>query len=136
MKNLYFGISIAPYRIDLCNYLHNYCNFEIFHYCVAKQYQGQFEEMLQDCQFEYKQITPKYFGGESRAYLPGLNGLIKEYNPSVIFVPEFSFITLQVILIKKIYNYRYRIISQCDDSIYNLMGHDVSAMHTLSRKLL
>lgn len=48
----------------------------------------------------------------------------KKYCPEYIFVPEFSILTIQVLLIKYLYNYKYKVISICDDSYDMLMGND------------
>lgn len=50
--------------------------------------------------------------------------IIKKYCPEYIFVPEFSILTIQVLLIKYLYNYKYKVISICDDSYDMLMGND------------
>lgn len=60
----------------------------------------------------------------------------KKYCPEYIFVPEFSILTIQVLLIKYLYNYKYKVISICDDSYDMLMGNDFSIQHRWARRII
>lgn len=71
----------------------------------------------------------------NRQVVWGLRRLIKKNRPEFIMVPEFSFLAMQVILIKKLFGYKYKIISQCDDSYSMLEGKGFSRFHEWSRKL-
>lgn len=62
--------------------------------------------------------------------------IIKKYCPEYIFVPEFSILTIQVLLIKYLYNYKYKVISICDDSYDMLMGNDFSIQHRWARRII
>lgn len=135
MRNLYLGVLLAPYRLDYYNYISEHMNCDI--YFQLRGFEGQLfstEELEKNCAFvpKYLKIT-RLMGDRQVAW--GLHKLIKNSNPEFIMVPEFSFLAMQVILIKKLFGYKYKIISQCDDSYAMLEGKGFSRFHAWSRKL-
>lgn len=135
MRNLYLGVLLAPYRLDYYNYISENMNCDI--YFQLRGFEGQLfstEELEKNCAFgpKYLKIT-RLMGDRQVAW--GLHKLIKNSNPEFIMVPEFSFLAMQVILIKKLFGYKYKIISQCDDSYAMLEGKGFSRFHAWSRKL-
>lgn len=135
MKNLCFGVLLAPYRLDYYNYLH--ANFNCDIYFQLKGFKGQLystDELEKQCTFKPKYLNIKRLFGDRQIVL-GLKKIIQESNPDYIIVPEFSFLTIQIILIKSIYRYHYKIISQCDDSYMMLVNKGFSKVHSISRKL-
>lgn len=92
------------------------------------------EELEKKCTFTPKYLKITRLMGD-RQVVWGLRKLIKENKPEFIMVPEFSFLAMQVILIKKLFGYKYKIISQCDDSYAMLEGMGFSRFHAFSRKL-
>ena len=135
MKNLYLGVLLAPYRLDYYNYISEHMNCDI---CFQlKGFEGQLfstEELEKKCNFTPKYLKITRLMGD-RQVVWGLRKLIKENKPEFIMVPEFSFLAMQVILIKKLFGYKYKIISQCDDSYAMLIGKGFSRFHAWSRKL-
>lgn len=135
MRNLYLGVALAPYRLDYCNYISEHMNCDI---CFQlKGFEGQLfstEELEKKCNFTPKYLKITRLMGD-RQVVWGLRKLIKENKPEFIMVPEFSFLAMQVILIKKLFGYKYKIISQCDDSYAMLIGKGFSRFHAWSRKL-
>ena len=102
-----------------------------------KGFEGQLfstEELEKKCNFTPKYLKITRLMGD-RQVVWGLRKLIKENKPEFIMVPEFSFLAMQVILIKKLFGYKYKIISQCDDSYAMLIGKGFSRFHAWSRKL-
>lgn len=135
MKNLYLGVALAPYRLDYYNYISEHMNCDI--YFQLKGFEGQLfstEELEKKCTFTPKYLKITRLIGD-RQVVWGLRKLIKENKPEFIVVPEFSFLAMQVILIKKLFGYKYKIISQCDDSYAMLIGKGFSRFHAWSRKL-
>lgn len=135
MRNLYLGVALAPYRVDYYNYIHDYMNCDI---CFQmRSFDGQLfstEELERRCTF-----TPVYMNttqiGKDRRIVRGLSRLIKDANPDFIIIPEFSLLAMQVIAIKKLHGYKFRIISQCDDSYAMLVSGGFSKLHAFSRSL-
>lgn len=106
-------------------------------YFQLKGFEGQLfstEELEKKCTFIPKYLKITRLMGD-RQVVWGLRKLIKENKPEFIMVPEFSFLAMQVILIKKLFGYKYKIISQCDDSYAMLEGKGFSRFHAWSRKL-
>jgi glycosyltransferase involved in cell wall biosynthesis len=135
-RNLYLGVQLAPYRLDYYNYLHDHMNCEI--YFQLHSFKGQLfstEELEKQCSFTPHYLEIIRIGGD-RQIVKGLHRIIKKIDPAVIFVPEFSVLALQVIAIKKLFGYRYKIVSQCDDSYDMLVHGGFSRLHGLSRKLM
>lgn len=134
MKNLYLGVLLAPYRLDYYNYISEHMNCEI--YFQLRGFEGQLfstEELEKKCIFTPKYLKITRLMGD-RQVVGGLRKLIKENKPHFIMVPEFSFLAMQIILIKKLFGYKYKIISQCDDSYDMLTGKGFSRFHAWSRK--
>lgn len=135
MRNLYLGVLLAPYRLDYYNYISEHMNCDI---CFQlKGFEGQLfstEELEKKCNFTPKYLKITRLMGD-RQVVWGLRKLIKENKTEFIMVPEFSFLAMQVILIKKLFGYKYKIISQCDDSYAMLIGKGFSRFHAWSRKL-
>uniref|UniRef100_A0AB33J5K9 Glycosyltransferase n=2 Tax=unclassified Prevotella TaxID=2638335 RepID=A0AB33J5K9_9BACT len=94
------------------------------------------DELKAQCNFPYQTFKVHYLGGYSRAFARGLNKLIRKNNPEFVFVPEFSIIALQVIILRWVFGYKYKIISLCDDSYDMIQGNDFSRVHRYSRKLI
>ena len=135
MKNLYLGVALAPYRLDYYNYISEHMNCDI--YFQLRGFEGQLfstEEVEKKCTFIPKYLKIIRMMGD-RQVVWGLRKLIKQYKPEFIMVPEFSFLAMQVILIKKLFGYKYKIVSQCDDSYAMLVSKGFSRFHEWSRKL-
>lgn len=134
-RNLYFGVLLAPYRLDYYNYIYQHMSCDI--YFQLRNFNGQLfstEELEAKCKFLPKYLNISRLMGD-RQVVWGLRKLINENNPQFIVVPEFSFLTMQVIWIKIIFGYKYKIISQCDDSYAMLTGKGFSRFHEWSRKI-
>lgn len=135
MRNLYLGVALAPYRVDYYNYIHDQMNCDI---CFQmRSFDGQLfstEELERKCTFAPVYMHAKLIGKDRRV-VRGLRKLIKDANPGFVVVPEFSLLAMQVIAIKKLLGYKFRIISQCDDSYAMLVSGGFSRFHAISRSL-
>lgn len=134
-RNLFLGICLAPYRIDLYNYLHNNTNTDIWF--LKDQLGGQeldFSLLWKECSFPKRMLRFGRFLG--RQYIKGLKQLIDKTNPKVVYVSEFSVVTLQVITIRLLFRYKYKIVSISDDSLDMLDGNEYSVFHKFARNLI
>lgn len=134
MNNLYFGVCIAPYRIDLCNYLYENCNFTIYHQYRDLGEKYDMDDIYAKCKFEERYIRmDKAFG---KPYPVGLKKIIENCNPKIIIVPEFSLLTIFALFLKFIFNYKFKVISLCDDSYDMICGNDFCKTHRIARKII
>lgn len=136
VKGVSFGVLLAPYRVDYYNYLHDKYNFDI--YFQLEMFSGQmFSSYQVENSSTYKPVYLKIkkLPGDRQIAI-GLYHILKERNPGIVIVPEFSILTVQVILLKLFFGFKYKIISQCDDSI-NMLNcrRTFSKVHGLSRRL-
>lgn len=130
-----FGVCIAPYRIDLYNYLYEKFNCEIFFQHKNMILQNfNMKSLYDQCCYEPHFLKCRTLGGRNVVY--GLRKIIEKNCPDYIFVPEFSILAIQVLLIKFLFNYKYKVISICDDSYDMLMGNDFSIQHRWARRML
>lgn len=120
--NVLIGITLAPYRVDFYNRLHDRCDCEI--HFVQRGFEGQ---LFSNEQVEARSTyTPDYLRtlrlGRKRCIALGLRKILSRPGIRNVIVPEFSLLTLQVILLKLLFRYRFGIISHCDDSLDMLEG--------------
>lgn len=134
VKNLFLGVCIAPYRVDFCNYLHDNFDFIIYHQYrnLGKNY--DMDDIYAKCNFEEKYLTTRSLF--NKRYSVGIKRLIDKYNPNLIIVPEFSLVAIQVLLFKTLFNYKFKVISLCDDSYDMISGNDFSRAHRIARKII
>ena len=127
--NLYISTYLATYRLDLCERLSRDCGFAIYHYygddvpADVKPYLGAYT-------FENHRLPVKQFWGKT--YAAGLRDLLSRLKPSVVFIQEFSLITLQLLLLRR--KFGFRLVSICDDNVDMIAGNDFSRTHRLARK--
>lgn len=134
--NVSLGVLLAPYRVDYYNHLHDDCDCEI--YFLQRGFDGQlYSSDSVEAQSTYR---PRYLRtvrfGKDRRIAVGLRQILRRPGIRNVIVPEFSILTLQVILLKLLFRYRFNIISQCDDS-YDMLsgGQNFSRFHMLSRRM-
>ena len=135
MRNLYLGVALAPYRLDYYNYISEHMSCDI--YFQIRNFDGQMfstEDLDRNCHY-----VPKYLDvwhvGKDRWIVRGLKQLIDAADPDFIIVPEFSFLAMQVIALKKLCRKKFKIVSQCDDSFAMLVSGGFSKLHAFSRRL-
>jgi len=136
-RNVYLGIMPAPYRVDLCNYLYEHFNCEIYHQ------PGHFDDACFDidaveglCRFGLKRTRSFSWMGRSAISLPWLRNLLKEYDPEYVFVSEFSLTALSVILMRFLMRRHFKVVSVCDDNMDMIGGNDISRYHRLARRFV
>lgn len=134
-RNLYFGVAISPYRVDLCNALHDRFGFGIFH--MRLPYDSDcfdLDDISRRCHFENNILPSRRIGG--RFLIKGLEKILRENDPEIVIVPEFSLLTLQVISLRRRLKMNFRIVVSCDDCMKMIEGGDYSKFHKLMRKVV
>lgn len=134
MRNIYIGICLSPYRVDLCNNLYADYGFDIYH--LYEECAGGISSDL----LYAKAVFPKRFmsGGKTL----GLKGfrqlwkIMRENEPEIIFTPEFSIITLCAVLIRSMLGLKCKVVSLCDDSIDMIKGNDFTFTHRIGRRFV
>lgn len=131
-RNLYFGVAISPYRVDFCNALHDRFGFDIFH--MRLPYESEcfdIKDILRRTHFENAILPSKKIGG--RFIIKGLKKILRESNPEIVIVPEFSFLTLQVIYLRRQLKMQFKLVVSCDDCMKMIEGSDYSFFHKMMR---
>ena len=131
--NLYFGIQIAPYRIDFCNALSERYGYAIFH----------LEESV-DLGFNQAWVAGEVRYEDHRYPKPGwgirtwrlFRALLRQYQPDTVMASEFSLTTLWMLLFSRFGKRRFRVVSLCDDSMDMIRGNDFSFRHRLARRIV
>lgn len=133
--NLSFNVLLAPYRLDFFNYLYEKFNCKIFF--EQRNFDGQLfssDKLEKQCLYIPQYLKIKKIGHRNLA--TNIPSIIKQNDPSVIFVPEFSLTTIQVIFYKLWKRKRFKIVSVCDDSYDMIQGNGFSKLHHYARKII
>lgn len=133
-RDLYFGITPAPYRIDLCNWLYTRGNCEIFH--LEKQPDVpafDLDALKEEMAFEYRTYPSISF---SRRSIRFLSSLLDRFQPRKVYVSEFSAACILMCLLKRLRKGKFQVISFCDDSFDMISGNDFSRRHRLARRFV
>lgn len=133
--NLSFNMLLAPYRLDFFNYL--YEKFDCKIYFEQKDFDGQLfssEYLEKQCQYTPQYLKIRKIGHRNLAI--NIPSIINHNNPNVIFVPEFSLTTIQVIIYKLLSRKKFKVVSICDDSYDMIQGNGFSQLHHYARKLV
>lgn len=134
-KILAFHPSIAPYRIDLFNTLHEAFDTRI---CLSMRNlrSQKFDYEKIEAQFEFVPIyLKKRFTIKNRIICKGYWEQIKKHDPDIVICSEFGIDAIAAVLYKKLYNKKYKVVSVCDDS-YDMIVNDkdFSTIHKFLRK--
>lgn len=133
--NTFLGVALAPYRLDFYNYLSQ--NFNCNIYFQMKTFDGQLfstDKLIKKCTYTPLFLETRSIG--NRKIIKHLGKIIKKDSPDIVFVPEFSPITIQIILYRYLTKKNFKIVSVCDDSYDMLMGNSFSKAHHYARKVL
>lgn len=134
--NVSLGVTLAPYRVDYYNSLHDLCDCEI--HFLQRGFEGQLY-----CNEQVEALStyiPHYLRtlriGKDRRIARGLGKILRRPGIRNVIVPEFSLLTLQVIFLKSLFRLKFNIISQCDDSLDMLEGGaNYSRAHVFARRI-
>lgn len=132
--NLFFGVQPSPYRIDLCNWLYNRLDCEVYHLEASEDGLAFAVDALRpEMQFEYRTYSGKVFSPKGFSFL---KALLRERKPELVFVSEFSATAMLACLLKRFSRHPFRVISICDDSPFMLQGNDFSRRHASARRFV
>ena len=139
MANLFFRTSIAPYRIDTYNALHERlgCMMCFYHTFDSSQKLNE-EGMRKECKFTPRYLKGITFGsGETRKFCTEVWTLLRSNKPNLVIVPEYQLMTIQVLLYKFIFRKKFKVISMCDDS-FDMVNNDndFTIIHKWARKMI
>ena len=137
--NIFIRTTIAPYRIDTYNALHERLNMKMCFYNRAGGPQsfdpGALEEQ---CRFK-----PVYLKGitighrDSRKICFGIWKMLRKEKPEIVIVPEFQFCTIQVLLFRWLTRRKFKVVSMTDDSFDMVAGgNDFTKLHGKLRRRL
>lgn len=134
-RNIYLSPALAPYRVDYYNSLYRECNCDI--YFMQRSFSGQLfstRKLEEMCDFPVRFVKSACMFG--RLFPFGVAKIIIASRPEFVVVPEYSITSLWVIFLRFVFFRKFRIISQCDDSLNMLNGgRTFSKVHGLSRRL-
>lgn len=138
MTNLFFRTSVAPYRIDTYNAMHDLWGFEF--YFLDKEDTSQpfdMQRLYAECRFQPHFL--KTFSVLKRRFkvCTELRSILKQHNPEVVIVPEYKLLTIQVLLLRRLMRKHFKVVSMCDDSYDMVANHnDFSRVHGWARNLI
>jgi glycosyltransferase involved in cell wall biosynthesis len=133
-KLLVFHTAMAPYRIDLWNSLNKAYNFKIYFLRdnLLNQKFDQ-ERLKQSVEFDTNYLTTGFRIGW-RTFRVGFLKIIKRFNPDLVISYEYSQTTWTLVLLKKIFGFKYKVFTICDDSLR--IAIDCHGGRKISRDLL
>lgn len=136
-KLLIFHPVVAPYRIDLFNYLSDYYDIK---FC-------SFRDNLISQKFRYEDISKqlnyqpiilnKFYKILFFKIRKGLFSAIKNFNPDFVLVSECGYSSIAAIIYKRLFRKHYKIFSIIDDS-YDMLtnNNQFSKKHEWAEKIL
>lgn len=129
--NLFIRTSIAPYRVDFYNALHEGLDMRMCFYHRQASDQHFDQKWLESlCRFKPVYLKGIRLGSDSRKICFGLWKLVREARPEVVIVPEFQLPLYQLRLIRFLQGKHFRIVSLCDDSLDMIRRrNDFSGLH-------
>ncbi len=124
MSNIFIRTTIAPYRIDTYNALHDRLNMKMCFYDRIDHEQN-FDMDLIETQCTFK---PIYLKGikiktNNRKFCFGLWKMLSKEKTEIVIVPEFQISALQVLLYRWLTRSKFKVISMTDDS-YDMIAND------------
>lgn len=133
--NLFIRTSIAPYRVDFYNALHDRLDMRMcFYYPVGHDQAFDRDWMESACSFRPTYLKGIRLGRDSRKICSGLWKLVREEDPVLVIVPEFQLVLYQLAFIRLFRRKKFRIVSMCDDSIDMIeKRNDFSGLHRFLR---
>lgn len=136
-KLLVFHPVIAPYRIDLFNNLSVIYDMKLF----------MFHRNLIDQKFDYEklsksflftpQILDDFYNIPFIKIRKGIFRILKQINPDIVLVSECGYVSLAVLLYKKLFRKDFKVISIIDDS-YDMItnNNQFSKRHEWAERIL
>lgn len=132
MPNLYISNILPPYRVDLCNALHERLGCEICH-TIEDPRDNCFstEDIVSRSRFDNRIVPVRRVLGKT--FLQHPERLVGP-DTRIVFVSEFSPVALQMLSLRR--KYGFKVVSFCDDSMDLIRGNDFTSVHTLARRIV
>lgn len=136
-KLLVFHPIIAPYRIDLFNYLS--INYEMklymFHHNMIDQ-TFDYEKLSQAFLFK-PVVLDQFYKIPFFKIRKNIFSTIRMFNPDIVLVPECGIVSIMTVIYKKLFRKHYKIVSVIDDS-YDMLtnNNQFSKKHEWGEKIL
>lgn len=138
MANLFFRTSVAPYRIDTYNALHEKLGCE-FYFLYKEERSQKFDmQLLYDqCTFKPRFLKTISIVSKEQKLCTNIWRILRGEKPKIVIVPEFKILTVQVLLYKWLFRKKFKVVSMCDDS-WDMIAHnhEWSKAHKLMRKII
>ena len=130
MANIAFFESITPYWVDFHNHLSD-LGFEIW-YMYPSIYSYDSAALVRDLRF-----TPHWAlkPGKNTWRMGELRRIVRECSPEIVITPEFSLLTLQLLLLRKMMHASFKVVVRTDDSIRHIK-YPNSRLHGLALKAM
>lgn len=129
--NVAFFEAITSYYVDMHNYLHDELDFKIY-YLYRDFLNHNSSDLSKSLNFKPSFLSPK---GKNSFRIKELVSIIKKYSPNNIITIEYSILTLQLVLIKHLYRFDYKIIVRTDDSL-DMLNHSLTLKHSIAKKII
>lgn len=124
MANLFFRTSVAPYRIDTYNALHERLGCEFFFlYKEDSSQKFDMQALYDQCNFKPEFLKSVSVMGRGQKLCIDIWSILKREDPEIVIVPEFKILTVQILLYKWLFRKKFKVVSMCDDS-WDMIVHD------------
>jgi len=138
MANLFFRTSVAPYRIDTYNALHDKLGCEFyFLYNEDRSQKFDMQALYDQCTFKPRFLKTISVITDNQKICTNIWQILRKEKPEIVIVPEFKILVVQVLIYKWLFRKKFKVISMCDDS-WDMVAHDHewSKAHKIMRKIL
>ena len=115
---LIFHPAPAPYRVDFFNEIgRRFCLHIVFLRREAEEVLVAQQKLLEGATFTYEYI-PYHFRVLGRDIGFGYTKILRKFRPDVVIATEFSMSLLVPLLLRSFAGFKYKVLTQCDDSIF------------------
>ena len=115
---LIFHPAPAPYRVDFFNEIGcRFCLHIVFLRREAEEVLVAQQKLLEGATFTYEYI-PYHFRVLGRDIGFGYTKILRKFRPDVVIATEFSMSLLVPLLLRSFAGFKYKVLTQCDDSIF------------------
>ena len=135
MANIFIRTTIAPYRVDTYNALHERLNMKMCFYDRIGKAQRFDMDMLESlCSFKPKYLSGITLRSHNRKICFGLWKMLRKEKPEIVIVPEFQISAMQVLIYRWLTHSKFKVVSMTDDS-YDMIANknDFTKLHAFLR---
>ena len=138
MSNIFIRTTIAPYRVDTYNALHDRLDMIMcFYHRLSYDQKFDIDKIESDCSFKPVYLKGIKLKQPNRKFCFGLWSMLSKEKPKIVIVPEFQISAIQVLLYRWITRSKFKVISMTDDSFDMIANHnDFTKLHAWLRNHL